>query len=157
MNFPGGPGIAAEHHIGLSHAGLPREPYARAQAWFFQKLADTLLAVLNQPDPADPAHTALENSLVYVTTEVSDGGNHNSDAGPTWIFGQERYTYLPQILIGGAGGYLKPGGRIVQVADPKVTSTRMHTDLLATIAAAMGVPLSSVGGKPASIIQELKA
>jgi hypothetical protein len=152
MNFPGGPGIAAEHHIGLSHAATPREPYARAQQWFFQQLADKVLAVLNQPDPADPSHTVLDNSLIYVTTEVSDGGNHNSDAGPTYVFGQETYTYLPQILIGGAGGYLKPGGRIVQVTDD-----RPHTDVLASIADAMGAPLRNIGNQSVSVIQELKA
>jgi hypothetical protein len=159
MNFPGGPGIPTEHHIGLSHAGTPRDPYAKAQQWFFQVLADKMLAVLDQPDPADPAHTVLENSLIYVTTEVSDGGNHNSDAGPTWVFGQERYTYLPQLLIGGAGGYLKPGGRIVQVSDPKesIMKGRPHTDVLASVADAMGVPLANIGGKPVSLIQELKA
>jgi Protein of unknown function (DUF1552) len=152
MNFPGGPGIPTEHHIGLSHAGLPREPYAKAQQWFFQRFADKLLTVLNQPDPADPTHTVLDNSLVYITTEVSDGGNHNSDAGETWVFGQPMYTYLPQILIGGAGGYLKPGGRIVKVEDK-----RPHTDVLATIADAMGVPLTNIGGQPVNLIQELKA
>jgi hypothetical protein len=158
MNFPGGPGIPTEHHIGLSHAGTPRDPYAKAQQWFFQQLADKLLTVLNQPDPADLAHTVLDNSLVYVTTEVSDGGNHNSDAGPTWVFGKEQYTYLPQILIGGAGGYLKPGGRIVQVSDATMAmGGRPHTDVLATIADAMGVSLTGIGGKPVSLIQELKA
>jgi uncharacterized protein DUF1552 len=158
MNFPGGPGIPTEHHIGLSHAGTPRDPYARAQQWFFQQLADRMLKVLDQPDPADPSHSVLDNSLIYVTTEVSDGGNHNSDAGPTYVFGQERYTYLPQILIGGAGGYLKPGGRVVQVSDPTIyMGGRPHTDVLATIADAMGVPLTSIGGKPFTLIQELKA
>jgi hypothetical protein len=152
MNFPGGPGIPMEHHIGLSHAGIPREPYARAQQWFFQRLADKMLSVLAQPDPADPAHTVLDNSLVYFTTEVSDGGNHNSDAGDTWVFGREMYTYLPQLLIGGGGGYFKPGGRVVQVGP-----MRFHTDVLATIADAMGVPLTAIGGKPVSLIQELKA
>jgi|SRR6266540_1485340 len=152
MNFPGGPGIPTEHHIGLSHAGIPREPYARAQQWFFQQLADKMLSVLKQPDPADMAHTVLDNSLIYITTEVSDGGNHNSDAGETWVFGRPMYTYLPQLLIGGAGGYLKPGGRAVKVEDK-----RPHTDVLATIADAMGVPLTSIGGKPVKLIQELKA
>jgi hypothetical protein len=159
MNFPGGPGIPTEHHIGLSHSGIPRQPYAQAQQWFFQQLADKMLAVLNRPDPADPAHTVLDNSLIYVTTEVSDGQDHNSQSGPTWVGGKQMYTYLPQLLIGGAGGYLKPGGRIVQVSDPSmpVGNGRQHTDVLATIADAMGVPLTNIGGKPISLIQELKA
>jgi hypothetical protein len=158
MNFPGGPGIPTEHHIGLSHSGIPRVPYAQAQQWFFQQLADKLLAVLNKPDPADPAHTVLDNSLIYVTTEVSDGQDHNSVAGPTYVGGRQMYTYLPQLLIGGAGGYLKPGGRVVQVSDASVVGGgRQHTDVLATIADAMGVPLTNIGGQPVSLIQELKA
>jgi hypothetical protein len=160
MNFPGGPGIPTEHHIGLSHSGIPREPYAKAQQWFFQQLADRMLKVLNQPDPADPSHTVLDNSLIYVTTEVSDGADHNSQSGPTYVPGAAMpvYTYLPQLLIGGAGGYLKPGGRYVQLADPSMyMGGRQHTDVLATIADAMGVPLTSIGGKPISLIQELKA
>jgi hypothetical protein len=160
MNFAGGPGIPTEHHIGLSHSGIPREPYAKAQQWFFQQLADRMLKVLNQPDPADPAHTVLDNSLIYVTTEVSDGADHNSQAGPTYVPGapMPMYTYLPQILIGGAGGYLKPGGRIVQLSDPSMyMGGRQHTDVLATIADAMGVPLTKIGTAPVSLIQELKA
>jgi len=160
MNFDGGPGIPTEHHIGLSHSGIPREPYAKAQQWFFQQIADRVLKVLAQPDPADPAHTVLDNSIVYVTTEVSDGTDHNSWSGPTYVPGKagEMYTYLPQILIGGGGGYFKPGGRNVQVSDPSVyMGGRQHTDVLATIADAMGVPLAKVGKGPVSLIQELKA
>jgi hypothetical protein len=160
MNFAGGPGIPIEHHIGLSHSGIPREPYAKAQQWFFQQIADRVLKVLNQADPADPSHTVLDNSLVYVTTEVSDGADHNSQAGPTYVPGAPMpiYTYLPQLLIGGGGGYLKPGGRNVQVSDPSMyMGGRQHSDVLATIADAMGVPLTTVGGKPVSLITELKA
>jgi hypothetical protein len=152
FDFEGGPGIPIEHHIGLSHGGRPRDSYALAQKWFFERIAEKLLSVLNQPDPADPGRTVLDNSLIYITSEVSDGGNHNSDAGETWVHGQPMYTFLPQILLGGAGGYLKTGGNLIQVEE-----NRPHTDVLATIAEAMGVPLPQVGSQPASVIAELRA
>jgi hypothetical protein len=153
FGFPDGPGIAASHHLGLSHVVDPREPYARAQQWLIGRLATKLLAVLDQPDPLDPAHTVLDNSLVYVFSEISDGSTHTSDT-ETLPVGQlaSLYTYLPQVLIGGAAGYLKPGGRVIQVAP-----NRPHTDVLATIAGAMGVKLTSLGGQAVSEIAELKA
>ena len=53
------------------------------------------------------------------------------------------------MLLGGGGGYLKTG----QVVDV----THMHTDVLATIAAAMGAPVTTIGGQAVSAIPELKA
>jgi hypothetical protein len=151
--FLDGPGIDAEHHLGLSHVVDPREPYARAQQWLVGRLATKLLAVLDQPDPLDPAHTVLDNSLVYLLSEISDGSTHTSDAESLPV-GElaSLYTYLPQVLVGGGAGYLKPGGRIVQVQE-----NRPHTDVLATIAGAMGVKLPDIGGQAVSEIQELKA
>jgi len=112
-----------------------------------------LLATLNQPDPLDPStpsRTVLDNSLVYITSEVSDGANHNSDTSSVWIDGKEQKSHLPMTMIGGGGGYLKTQ----QVVD---LSARLHTDVLATIAAAMGAPVTSIGGQTVSEIQELKA
>jgi len=151
--FRDGPGIDATHHLGLSHVVNPRQPYARAQQWLVGRLAAKLLAVLDQPDPLDPAHTVLDNSLVYLLSEISDGSTHTSDS-ETLPIGElaSLYTYLPQILIGGGAGYLKPGGRIIQVEE-----NRPHIDVLATIAAAMGVKLSQIGGQAVSEIAELKA
>jgi hypothetical protein len=152
FDFLDGPGIAAEHHLGLSHAIDQREGYARAQQWLLGRLADKLLSQLAQPDPLDPAHSVLENSLIYVLSEISDGSAHNSDARQVTVGEVSLYTCLPQLLIGGGAGYLKPGGRVVQL-----TQNRPHTDVLATIAAAMGAGLSEIGGQPATEIEELKA
>ncbi|HEY2902217.1 MAG TPA: DUF1552 domain-containing protein [Polyangia bacterium] len=153
FDFLDGPGIAAEHHLGLSHVVDPREPYARAQQWLIGRLATKLLSVLAQPDPLDPAHSVLDNSIVYVLSEISDGSAHNSDAEQLTVGSlPPLYTYLPQVLIGGGAGYFKPGGRVVQVQDE-----RPHTDVLATIAAAMGARVSDLGGQAISEIEELKA
>jgi len=156
MSFPGGPNFPEGHHDPISHSwdDMGRLSFATCQQWFYQHLAYKLLATLNQPDPLDPGnptHTVLDNSLVYVCSEISDGANHNSDASEVWVDGKAQNSYLPQVLIGGAGGFLKTQ----QIID--VTKGRTHTDVLATVAAAMGVPVSTIGGQAVSVIQELKA
>ena len=153
MGFAGGPGIPKGHHEPVSHSwDVPgRAEFALVQRWFYGRLAEKLLATLNQTDPQDPEHTVLDNSLVAVLSEVSDGANHNSDASPVWINGVETPTSLPLVLIGGAGGYLKPAGGLLKVS-------AMHTDLLATFAEAMGVSIDSMGAVSAmKPLAELKA
>ena len=115
FDFLDGPGIAAEHHLGLSHVIDPRIDYARAQQWLLGRLATKMLSVLSQPDPLDPAHSVLDNSIVYVLSEVSDGSSHTSDSENLTVGTLPLYTYLPQVLIGGGAGYFKPGGRLVQI------------------------------------------
>ncbi len=154
MGFAGGPGIAKGHHDPISHSwdAAGREEFAVTQRWFYDRLAQKFLAVLDQPDASDAeGRKVIDNSLVVVCSEVSDGANHNSDASKMWIGGVEMPTYLPFTLIGGGSGYLTPG-RVVDV-----TTGRSHVDALCTVADAMGVPLSSVGGKPATPIAEVKA
>jgi hypothetical protein len=152
MDFPGGPGVAKGHHQPVSHSwdSAGRAEFAVVQRWFYSRLADKLLATLSQPDPQDPTHTVLDNSLVAVLSEVSDGANHNSDASPIWVEGKEMPTSLPLVLIGGAGGYLKPAGGNLKVS-------ALHTDLLATFAEAMEAPLSNMGSVAVKPIAEVKA
>lgn len=152
MGFAGGPGIAKGHHEPVSHSwdAAGRAEFAVVQRWFYARLAEKLLLTLNQPDPQDPEHTVLDNTLVAVLSEVSDGANHNSDASSVWIEGKEMTTSLPLVLIGGGGGYLKPAGGIVKVS-------AMHTDLLASFGEAMGAPITSFGSVSAKPIAELKA
>ena len=140
MGFAGGPGVPKGHHEPVSHSwdAPGRAEFATVQRWFYARLAEKLLATLNQPDPQDPEHTVLDNSLIAVLSEVSDGANHNSDASDIWVDGKELMTSLPLALIGGAGGYLKPAGGIAKVS-------ALHTDLLATFADAMGAPLDAMG------------
>jgi len=151
MAFAGGPGIAKSHHDPLSHSydTTGRAEFAQAQAWFYERLATKFLSVLDQPDPFDPATTALDNTLVYVCSEISDGAHHNSDSKKIWVNGQETDSYLPAITIGGAGGYLAQKG-IVDV-------DRSHLDMLATIRQAMGVDGTTIGGATATPIGELEA
>jgi hypothetical protein len=151
FGFAGGPGIAKGHHDPISHSwdAAGRTEFAKCQRWFYTRLAEKFLQVLDNPDPADPANTALSNTIVMVCSEVCDGANHNSNATSVWLDGQERPSYLPFLLIGGGGGVLKTG----QV----VTVDRVHGDLLATVAHAMNAPLTTIGGKAVSQIPELVA
>jgi hypothetical protein len=154
FGFEGGPGVAKGHHDPISHSwdAPGREEFAHVQSWFYERLASRLLSVLNQPDPSDPSspdRTVLDNSLICVCSEVSDGANHNSDASGVWLDGANHFNYLPFVLIGGAGGYLKQ--------QQVVTVDRKHTDMLATLAAAMGAPISQIGGQNVNVIEELKA
>jgi hypothetical protein len=153
MGFAGGPGVAKGHHEPVSHSwdAAGRAEFALVQRWFYSRLAEKLLATLDQMDPQDPEHTVLDNSLVAVMSEVSDGANHNSDATThVWIDGKETETSLPLVLIGGAGGYLKPAGGVVKVS-------ALHTDLLATFGEAMGAPLANMGSVAMKPIAEVKA
>jgi hypothetical protein len=154
MGFEGGPGIPKGHHDPISHSweAAAREEFGNTQKWFYDRLAQKFLSVLDQPDPSDPAgNKVIDNSLVVVCSEVSDGANHNSDTTGVWLGGTEYPTYLPFTLIGGASGYLSPG-RVVDVA-----KNRSHLDALATVAEAMGVPQATIGGKAATPIAEVKA
>jgi len=154
MSFPGGPNLPQGHHDPISHSqpAALRLDFAKCQQWFYQHLADKLLATLNQPDPldpGDPTRTVLDNSIVFIASEVSDGASHNSDASSVWVNSKEQPSHLPLVMIGGGGGFLK-GQQVIDVP-------RLHTDVLATLAAAMGAPVTSIGGQAVSVIEELKA
>jgi hypothetical protein len=94
--------------------------------------------------------------LVFVASEVCDGANHNSDAVSIWVNGKEQPSHLPLVMIGGGGGYLKTQ-QVVDLPPTPGFNSRLHTDVLATLAAAMGAPVTSIGGQSVSAIAELKA
>jgi hypothetical protein len=150
FGFDGGPGVAKGHHDPVSHSWdtAGRDDFRKCQRWFYERLAAKLLTPLNVKDPSDPDHTVLDNTLVFVCSEISDGANHNSDASQIYVNGKPQPSFLPFVLIGGAGGYIKPG-RVIDVK-------RKHIDVLATLSDAMGVPVTTIGGTNVSVIQEVK-
>jgi len=150
FNFEDGPGLNSTHHNGLSHGN--RIEFAQAQKWFMERIAEVLLPILNQDDPAAPGSTVLDNSIVYISSEISDPTDHNSQAGEAYVAGSPIYTTLPQILIGGAAGRFKSGGNVINVEED-----RQHSDVLATIADAMSAPLPDIAGTPTRIITEVQA
>jgi len=151
FNFPGGPGINGEYHNKISHGwgDAGRLEFATCLRWIHERIAQVMLPVLDQPDPYDSTKSVLDNTLIYVCSEIADGYQHNSQAGEVWLDGTSIPTYLPTLTIGGAGGYLS--------SEPIVTVERNHIDMLATLAEAMGAPMSTIGGQEVSVIAELKA
>ncbi len=157
FSFEDGPGLSGGHHNGLSHGN--RDEFAQAQNWFMKTIAEVLLPILAQDDPAAPGSSVLDNSIVHICSEISDPKNHNSDAGETWGTGTTQgasngtlYTTLPQVLIGGAAGQFKKGGNVINVDE-----NRQHTDVLATIGKVMGAPLPDIGDAPTKIVEEMLA
>jgi hypothetical protein len=130
-------GQSAGHHQ-LSHnsSGSPgRIDHAKCQQYFADKFA-TLLDKLNVPDPEDPAHTILDNTVALWCTEIADGQAHNCQS-------------LPLVMAGGGAGYLRTG-QYLQL------NGRSHAELLYAMAAAMGVTDGDFGTAPGPM-QEVRA
>ena len=134
------------HHLGISHKGFSgdfqdayRLDFARAQQWFLTRVA-RMCEILNQPDPFDPDHTVLDNTLVYVCSEIADGDLHGKALARQWRGGtNDMFQYYPAFILGGAAGALKPGSLVT-------VDNRPIADLLLTIAQAMGSNVTSFGG-----------
>ena len=111
-------------HYGASHDFGHREfaEYVKQRRWFAGQLAYLLEQLQSRPE-ADG--TMLDYSLVLLCTEVCDGNTHQHDN-------------MPFVLAGGAGGRMA-GGRLLDFG------TRRHSDLLVSIANAMGDGLRSFG------------
>jgi len=156
----------ASHHVGISHQGLSgsstdpmrldfanpmRLDFATAQEWFMGHVA-RICQILDQPDPFDPDHTALENSLIYVCSEIADGNDHGKSLKRIWTTGggEDVLQYYPAIILGGGGGALKPGSLIT-------VDNRPIADLLLTIAKAMGSSVTSFGGSGTTPFTEILA
>ena len=146
------------HHIGISHQSITadlqnpvRIDFATAQQWFMSHVA-RICQILDQPDPFDPDHTALENSLIYVCSEIADGNDHGKSLKRIWATGSDSdiLQYYPAIILGGGGGALKPGSLIT-------VDNRPIADVLLTIAQAMGSSVTSFGGSGTTPFAEILA
>ena len=161
FSFIGGttmPGQAWGHHNGLSHtqaqatgqynsplsvdnAGNPavRAPFARAQRWFYQQLVDNLVGLLSKtPDPtASDGSMVLDNTLIYVMSEIGDGQMHNR---VSYVMYPQIPCFLPAVTIGKCAGAIK-AGQVVSfpIESDLKKSARPAVDLYLTMANAMGV------------------
>jgi hypothetical protein len=137
-------GVNKDHHDPISHSRdvAGRAEFARVQQWIYTQLEEQVLRPLRAaPDPLDPGHKVLDNTLVYVCSEIADGNEHNCRKAIMEIGATKITTQLPLMLIGGGGGAVNTG----QVLD---FENRTHKDLLAAICAAMGVPGANFSGNP---------
>jgi hypothetical protein len=143
INF-GFMGVNKDHHDPISHSRdeAGRAEFARVQQWIYGQLEEQVLRPLRAaPDPLDPAHNVLDNTLVYICSEIADGNEHNCNKQIMELGAMKVTTLLPTMLIGGGGGAIATG----QVLD---FENRSHKDLLAAICAGMGAPGSNFSGTP---------
>ena len=140
-------GTSGAHHSVLSHTGpqqtqaplmgldlTTREKFATCQRWFIQKLLTHTLSALLEPDPADPSHKVIDNTIVYVMSEIGEGAYHLTHTGELRPGPQPAVlSYMPSVIIGGAGGALKPG-RVVTFAQDRPAG-----DVYLSLCQAMGV------------------
>jgi hypothetical protein len=159
FSFANAPG---SHHLGLSHttyqanttppygqynspldiANLQaaiRAPFATAQKWFMTQLVTKVVSKLaTTDDPAAPGTKVLDNSLIYVMSEIGDGQDHSRVSE---ILYPQTPDYIPLVTIGKCGGALK-SGQVVQfpIAEKATAPTvnRPAADLYLTMARAMG-------------------
>ncbi len=144
FGFMGTPGA---HHSVLSHTqpqqnphpqvGLDvavREKFATCQRWFVQQLLTHALTPLLEPDPADPSHKVIDNTIVYLMSEIGDGADHKTDTYPLQPGPAPAVlAYVPSVIIGGGGGALKAGQVVT------FPTSRPAGDLYLSLCQAMGV------------------
>jgi hypothetical protein len=170
FGFAGAPG---PHHNGLSHtmagwasgAGynspltianlnpMTRTPFATAQKWFWTQLVNKVVSVLaTTDDPTAPGTKVLDNTLIYVMSEIGDGQDHNRVSE---IYYPQTPDSLPLVTIGKCGGAIKTG-QVVQYPIAKNDATaspnaagvnRPAADLYLTFAKAMGASGVSFPGQ----------
>jgi hypothetical protein len=140
-------GSKGAHHSVLSHTqpqqsqppatGLDvktREAFAKCQRWFMDQLYLHTLTPLLDPDPADPSKRVIDNTAVYIMSEIADGAYHPTETKEIRPGPQPAVlSYIPSVIIGGAGGALK-SGRVLTFAQDRPAG-----DVYASLCKAMGV------------------
>jgi Protein of unknown function (DUF1552) len=139
-------GSSGPHHSLLSHTSPQADPYpaktlqvtvrqgfAKCQRWFMEQLYTHALAGLLEPDPADPSKKVIDNTIVYIMSEIGDGAWHTTETKLINTQGAEGVNaYIPSVIIGGGGGALKPGRVVTFPQD------RPAGDLYLALCQAMG-------------------
>lgn len=119
-------GLGSRKHHNLSHSGTAPETLAVHFAivqWYMEQLA-YLLGRLQEVD--EGTGTLLDNSIVYMGSDVGDGWSHS-------------HANLPAILAGGGAGALSPG-RLIDAGGASYDS------VLLALAHAMDAPVGSFSG-----------
>jgi hypothetical protein len=156
-------GSAGSHHSQLSHTGPvstgsglsmeTRVSFANAQRWFVERLVANVVDQLNVPDPADPGRLVLDNTIIYMFSEIGEGAWHTSGSRRLNfdnVTPPAPLAYMPIVTIGGGGGALKTG-QVVRVnnnpqpPDTPPNGDRSAGDIYLALAQAMGVSVPSFG------------
>ena len=140
-------GTSGAHHSVLSHTGPQANPYpqvgldikvrekfATCQRWFIEQLLQHALTPLLEPDPADPSKKVIDNTIVYVMSEIGEGAWHPTATAEIRLGAEAGVlSYLPSVIIGGGGGALKSGQVVTFAQD------RPAGDVYLSLCQAMGV------------------
>lgn len=146
-------GVPGDYHNAIAHGGPPQ--YAgktKIDAWYFAQVA----SLAKQLDEAvEGTRTALDNSVVCVASDMSEGSRHDIGGG------------IPFVLVGSAGGAFKTG-RVIKLGSWNKAGQYWvnanngggvpHNRLLASLVNAMDVPVQGFGA-PAygGLLSELQA
>ncbi len=131
--FIGAPG---SHHEISHHQNLP-ENFAKLEIidrWEIAQFANLLQKLKNSPDGDG---NLLDNTVVYLSAEISDGNAHNHDD-------------LPVLLAGKLGGALSPGRHIKYADKPPLAN------LFVSLAQAFGVATDTFGDDGTGPLPNLK-
>ena len=141
----------AQYNSPLSITNLQtavRMPFATAQKWFTTQLVNKVVSILaSTDDPTAPGTKVLDNTLIYIMSEIGDGQDHNRVSE---ILYPQTPDSLPLVTIGKLGGAIK-SGQVVQypIATNAMAATvnRPVADLYLTFAKAMGASSVSFPGQ----------
>lgn len=115
------PGYGMWH--GVIHGFNAEENVAIARTWFSKKIADFMGMLARMPD--SDGNTVLDNTLIYLTSDMGNGSSHDN-------------FRTPIMLAGGAGGALKVGQSV------DMGGAAFHP-ILDTVATAMGLDIEAPG------------
>jgi hypothetical protein len=128
-------GISQDHH-GMSHHGGSTTTgalLAKIDAWeisMFSSFLQKLDAI------KEPSGSILDNSLIFLSSEISDGNAHNQ--GASRYTGFTAPTGKPILLAGSAGGKIKTGRHAIY-------ANAVQADLFIALLNTLGVPATKFG------------
>ena len=119
-------GVSGGHHEISHHGGSSanHDKLTIIDTWEVEQLSYMLQRMKEVVEP--DGSTLLDNSVLFFSSEISDGDRHN-------------HTDMPIVLAGGAGGYFDTGRHVVY------ESERTVADLFISMLASVGVVVDSFG------------
>ena len=129
-------GAPGSHHEISHHQSLP-ENYAKLEIinhWEIAQFAKLLQKLKSSPEGDG---NLLDNTVVYLSSEIADGNAHN-------------HNNLPVLLAGKLGGALSPGRHVKYAGEPPLAN------LFVSIANAFGIATDTFGDDGTGPLPNLK-
>jgi hypothetical protein len=135
-------GISRGHHD-ISHHGRAQENIdmlIQIGTWEMEQIAYLFDRMKQIPDGADGSSNMLANSVIVISSDISDGDFHNNDDKP--------------VIVGGTGGGFLRAGEHIEYPGGFGADHEKFSNLLVTSLAAAGVQ-SSLGDSDKSLLEEI--